>query len=136
MVSVKCYPSNKSSFRTIEDAIARRWSSPLSTNWEKWQNRISFIIGGNDLQWLKSDSYTMLWTSHHYKTFTQCRNEGSVAEIDTSSIFKILWLDHLLALASSIFVRLISSIGDNYVTSAMIGSINDIIFILTNQQQL
>ncbi len=31
----------------------------------------------------------MLWISHHYETFTECRNEDSVAEIDTNSIFKI-----------------------------------------------
>ncbi len=30
----------------------------LSTYWEKWQNKILFIIAGNGLQWPKSDSYT------------------------------------------------------------------------------
>ncbi len=77
----------------------------VKSNWEhtekKWQNRILFIIAGNGLQWPKSDSYTY---SEYLITMklAECRNEDSVAEIDTNSIFKILWLDHLLALASSI----------------------------------
>ncbi len=44
----------------------------------------------------------MLWISHHYETFTECRNEDSVAEIDTNSILMIYGLDPLLALYSSV----------------------------------
>ncbi len=55
-----------------------------------------FIIAGKwlavTLKWLLH----MLWISHHYQTFTECRNEDSVAEIDTYSIFMIWWLDLLL----------------------------------------
>ncbi len=46
----------------------------------------------------------MLWISHHYETFTECRNEDSVAEIDANSIFMIWGLNPLLALHSSIIV--------------------------------
>ncbi len=49
----------------------------------------------------------MLWISHHYEPFTECRNEDSVAKIDTNSIFMIWGLNPLLALYSSIiFVTL------------------------------
>ncbi len=44
----------------------------------------------------------MLWISHHYETFTECRNNDSVAEIDTNSTFMIWGLNPLLALYSSI----------------------------------
>ncbi len=37
------------------------------------------------------------------KLFTECRNEDSVAEIDTNSIFMIWGLNPLLALYSSFF---------------------------------
>ncbi len=53
------------------------------------------------LKWLLH----MLWISHHYETFTECRNEDSVAEIDTNSIFMICGLDPLLALYSSIILE-------------------------------
>ncbi len=53
------------------------------------------------LKWLLH----MLWISHHYETFTECRNEDSVAEIYTNSIFMICGLDPLLALYSSISVE-------------------------------
>ncbi len=48
----------------------------------------------------------MLWISHHYETFTECRNEDSVAEIDTNSIFMIWGLKPLLALYSSIILTI------------------------------
>ncbi len=53
------------------------------------------------LKWLLH----MLWISHHYATFTECRNENSVAEIDTNSIFMIWWLNPLLELYSSIIEK-------------------------------
>ncbi len=40
--------------------------------------------------------------AHHYETFTECRNEDSVAEIDINSTFMIWGLNPLLALYSSI----------------------------------
>ncbi len=53
------------------------------------------------LKWLLH----MLWISHHYATFTECRNEDSVAEIENNSIFMIWWLNPLLELYSSIHRR-------------------------------
>ncbi len=50
------------------------------------------------LKWLLH----VLWISHLYQTFTECRNKDSVAEIDTSSIFMIWELNPLLAPYASI----------------------------------
>ncbi len=69
----------------------------LSTYWEKWQNRIFC------LSLLAMACSDLKVTLTHAQNITSLRNfEDSVAEIDTNSIFKTLWLDHLLALASSI----------------------------------
>ncbi len=53
------------------------------------------------LKWLLH----LLWISHHYETFTECRNEDSVAEIDTNSIFMIWGHNLLLEIYSSIMFR-------------------------------
>ena len=50
----------------------------------------------------------MLWISVYYETYTDGRNKSPVAETDTNSIFKILWLNPLLVLGSSI-VSVVSS---------------------------
>ncbi len=54
-----------------------------------------------------------------YKTYTDGRNWSPVAENDTNSIFKILWLNPLLVVGSSIvFIFSSGSIRDWFVSSA------------------
>ncbi len=90
--------------RIIEEYSAKRGSSPIWFISRKMAKQ-DFVYHcwqwlAVTLKWLLH----MLWISHHYETFTECRNEDSVAEIDTNSIFMIWWLNPLLDLYSSISV--------------------------------
>ncbi len=87
---------------TIEEYSAKRGLSPIWFILRKMAKQ-EFVYHcwqwpAVTLKWLLH----MLWISHHYETFTECRNKDSVAEIDTNSIFMIWGLDPLLALYSSI----------------------------------
>ncbi len=90
--------------QVIEEYSAKRGSSPI------WF--ISSKMAKHDFvyhcwQWLAVTLkwlLHMLWISHHYETFTECRNDDSVAEIDANSIFMIWGLNPLSALYSSIII--------------------------------
>ncbi len=87
--------------RQLKSIVLKGGKVPFGSFREKWQNRILFIIAGNGLQ-----------ISHHYETFTECRNEDSVAEMDTNSMFMIWGLNPLLALYSSIIIQFIIVLSD------------------------
>ncbi len=86
----------------IEEYSAKRGLSPIWFISRKMAKQ-DFVY--HCWQWLAATLkwlLHMLWISHHYETFTECRNEDSVAKIDTNSIFVIWGLNLLLALYSSI----------------------------------
>ncbi len=85
-------------FYSIEEYSAKRGSSPIWFISRKMAQQ-DFVYHcwewpAVTLKWLLH----MLWISHHYETFTECRNEDFVAEIDTNSIFMICGLDPLIGL--------------------------------------
>ncbi len=84
---------NLNSITPIEEYSSKRGLSPIWFISRKMAKR-DFVYHcwqwlAVTLKWLLH----MLWISHHYETFTECRNEDSVAEIDTNSIFMIWWLN-------------------------------------------
>ncbi len=73
----------------------------LDANWEKWQKH--YVLAYTLHTWSVFHCLLhMLWTSVYFETYTDERNWSLVAETDTNSIFKILWLNPLLVLGSSI----------------------------------
>ncbi len=101
----------------IEECSAKRGLSPI---WFISRKMVKQDFVYHCWQWLAVTLkwlLHMLWISHHYETFTECRNKDSVAEIDTNSIFIFLGLNPLLALYSSIVVQ---TSDDSFITMLMI----------------
>ncbi len=90
------------SITLIEDARTKRESSHIGCKLRKMAKTLCLCLYFTHSSCVFQCLLHMLWTSVYYETYTDSRNLSPVAETDTNSIFKILWLNPLLVLGSSI----------------------------------